>query len=126
MADRNTRLACFDDLGTRLFGEEQAIQEPAPESVAEPEATSLPEDLGGPAFDKTKGKQYRGVITSCRESHDGRLFFFFDNGQVWQQVKFDKLRFKNCNFNVTVLKDAFGYKMQIDGQEKRIRISRKR
>jgi len=41
-------------------------------------------------------------------------------------VKHNKLRFKDCNFDVTIMQDAFGYKMQIDGREKRIRISRKR
>jgi len=133
IADRDTRFACFDNLGERVLQEESAVEKPTPEIVAEPEAAatatdaaSLPDDLGGSSFGESKDNQHTGLITSCQESHDGRLFFFFDNGQVWKQVRYDKLRLKECNFSVTIMQDAFGYKMQIDGEEKRIRISRKR
>jgi len=89
IADRDTRFACFDNLGERVLREESAVEEPTPEIVAQPEAeatattaaatnvSTLPDDLGGTSFGDPKDNEHRGLITSCQECHDGRLFFFF-------------------------------------------------
>ena len=153
MTDQDARFACLDNLGERVLREESADREPAPEKMAEPEAITatareesadrepapekmaqpeavtatatdvqpLPDDLGNP-----KNVQYGGLITSCKKGYYGNWFFVFDNGQVWKEVNNRNLRFKECNFNATITKDAFGYKMQIDGREKAIRVKRNR
>jgi len=131
MADHDARLACFDDLGERVLREEQnpADIKPTQEKVAQPEAVAatptnaqpLPDDLGNP-----KAVEYVGLITSCKKGRSGTWFFFFDNGQVWKDVNSRKLRFKECNFNATITRDAFGYKMRIDGEDRTIRVRRNR
>jgi len=45
-------------------------------------------------------------------------------GQVWKQKNEPRQRYKECDFSVTITKDVFGYKMQIDGEGKQIRIGR--
>ena len=127
MTDRDARIACFDNLGERVLREESADKKPTQEEVAQPEAVTatasnvqpLPDDLG-----KSSGINYSGLITSCKKGYYGNWYFFFDNGQVWKEVNTRNLRFKECNFNATITKDAFGYKMQIDGVDKTIRVRR--
>ena len=130
MTDRDARFACFDDLGQRILGEESADEGPTQEEVVQPEAViaqpptdpePLPDDLGvsGP-----RTTEYSGTVTSCKKGHYGDWYFVFDNGQVWKEVNRRNRRFKDCNFNVTITKDSFGYKMQIDGLGKTVRVKR--
>ena len=129
MTDQDARFACFDNLGERVLREEPADKKPTQEKMAQPEAVTatatnaqpLPDDLG-----RSKSIQYSGLITSCQKGQYGDWYFIFDNGQVWKEVNNRNLRFKECNFNATITKDVFGYKMQIDGVEKTIRIRRTR
>jgi len=129
MTDQDARFACFDNLGERVLREEPADNKPKQEKMARPEAVTatatnaqpLPDDFGS-----SKIIQYGGLITSCKKGHYGNWYFIFDNGQVWKEVNKRNLRFKECNFNATIAKDVFGYKMQIDGVEKTIRVTRNR
>lgn len=128
ITDQNARLVCFDNLGERVLREEPADRNPAQQEVrAESETETatnvepLPDDLGS-----SKNVQYVGLITSCERGHYGDWFFIFDNGQVWKDVNNRRLRFKECNFKATITKDAFGYKMQIDGMDATIRVKRSR
>ncbi|MBT8081903.1 MAG: hypothetical protein KJO56_05735 [Gammaproteobacteria bacterium] len=129
MTDKEARLACFDDLGDRVLREEPADQKPPQEKVAQAEAESatrsnaqpLPDELG-----RSTTAQYVGLITSCKKGGRGDWYFFFDNGQVWKEVNRRNLRFKECNFNATIMTDSFGYKMRIDGEERTIRVKRHR
>lgn len=130
VTDRDARLVCFDDLGQRLLAEESAHEEPMPEEVAQPEAATpatatsaqpLPDDLG---TSDQKTTNYSGTITSCKKGFYGDWYFYFDNGQVWKEVNNRNRRFKECNFDVTITKDRFGYKMRIDDSEKTIRVRR--
>ena len=84
-------------------------------------AEPLPDDFGvsGP-----KTTEYRGVVTSCRQGHYGDWYFVFDNGQVWKEVNRRNRRFKECDFDVTIAKDSFGYKMRIESLDKTIRVKR--
>jgi len=52
--------------------------------------------------------------------------FYLEGGQVWKQVGDKRLYFKDCDFNVTISKDFFGYKMQREGEKSRFRVSRLR
>jgi hypothetical protein len=129
MTDQDARLACFDNLGERVIQEESADKKPKQEEMTQPEAVTatatntqpLPDDLGTP-----NNIQYSGLVTSCQQGQYGDWYFIFDNGQIWKESNKRNLRFKECNFNVTIKKDSFGYKMQIDGEEKTIRVSRHR
>ena len=127
MTDRNARFACFDNLGERVLREEPADKKPTQEKMAQPEAVTatatnaqpLPNDFGS-----SKSIQYNGLITSCKKGHYGGWYFIFDNGQVWKEANNRNLRFKECNFNATITRDSFGYKIQIDDVEKTIRVRR--
>ena len=129
ITDQETRFACYDELGERVLREETADSTPAQDSPVEPQAETattpvaepLPDDLGS-----KKAIQYIGTVTSCKKGHFGDWFFFFDNGQVWKQVSDRNVRFKECNFDVTITKDAFGYKMRIDSEDRTIRVKRNR
>jgi hypothetical protein len=112
------RLRCYDSLSAEI--EKQG--------AADPVLEQLPEDIGGGKFDTSQREEdsSRGLVVSCKKSLDKKWFFIFDNGQVWKQVNADNRRYnyKGCNFYVTVKKDGFGYKMQIDGKGREIRIKR--
>lgn len=89
----------------------------------------LPENFGAPAFSDGEFSQrpaYGGTVTSCRKDPYGSWYFFLDNGQVWKQVKGRKHKIKECNFDVTIAQDVFGYKMRIDELEKTIRVRRQK
>ena len=113
-----TRLRCYDSLSA----------ETVKKIGGEPELEQLPEDIGGGKFETGPRQEElnRGLVVSCKKSLDKKWFFIFDNGQVWKQVNADNRRYnyKGCNFYVTVKKDGFGYKMQIDGKGREIRIKR--
>lgn len=112
----------------------QAEPESAPEPVLAPspnaDEAEVPETLGGKRFSAKEKKQdeqsYRAKVVKCVKAGDERYFFYFENDQVWKQVKRGNRRYKNCNFDVTINKDMFGYKMTIDGKRGSERISRKR
>ena len=130
MTDRDARFACFDILGQRVLAEESAYKEPAPGDAARPDATSittatdappLPNDLGVPGPSTIS---YSAKVTSCKQGHHGDWYFYFDDGQVWKEVSTRSRRYKECDFDVTVTKDRFGYKMRIDTLDKTIRVRR--
>ena len=127
MTDQDARLACFDKLGERVLSEEAADTRPTQEEKVQPEAATaagttvvpLPDELGS-----SKDVQYVGLITSCKKGHYGDWYFIFDNEQVWKDVNNRNLRFKECHFNATITKYAFGYKMRIEGLDRDIRVKR--
>ena len=45
---------------------------------------------------------------------------------MWKQANDKRLYFRDCQFDVTITKDFFGYKMQQVGEKKRVRIKRMR
>ena len=136
MTDRDARYACLDNLGERVLREESADKKPTPGKVAQPEAVTTaaatnaqpqPDDLGESTFgddQESKSIKYSGMTRSCKKGEYGNWYFFLDNGQIWKEVNIRNRRFKECNFNVTITKDRFGYKMRIDASEKSIRVRR--
>ena len=137
------RLTCYDELTTARAA---ASPEPAtaPEPVSGPEPVRerepvtevvgpppAPESLGAETLrQKDRGAEdkdeveYAATVTRCSKRPDGRYVFYFSNGQVWKQSKNDRVYFRDCNFDVTITKDFFGYKMQQEGEKRRIRIKR--
>lgn len=136
MTDRDARFTCLDNLGERVLREESADKKPMREKAAQPEAVTtapatnaqpLPDDLSVPPLgdgQESKDIKFSGMITSCEKGHFGDWYFILDNGQVWEEVKSRNRRFKECNFNVTITKDFFGYIMRIDALDKTIRVRR--
>ena len=129
MTDQDARFACFDNLGERVLREEPVDKEPTQDQMPRPEAETATETNAQPLpddFGCSKSVQYSGLITSCKKGHYGNWYFIFDNGQVWKEVNKRNLRFKECNFNATITRDTFGYKMRIDSVERTIRVRRTR
>lgn len=135
-ADRSN---CYEELGKSVLTDKAAAEAPqkvavdvpqaSPPAEPEPEENKLPDSLGGGQFaDKAgvKVETNRGHVTSCKKASDRKWFYIFESGQVWKQVDSRKRRHKECDFMVTIVKDAFGYKMHIDGQDGKIRIDRRR
>ena len=131
VTDADARLACFDELAARVQREEPAV-DPTPAVAAEkPEEASLPEHLGGTEFEEQSDNfetHHQGTITECQKGRDERWYFIFSNGQVWKQSNKERRRFKDCNFQATISRDGFGYKMEMDmqGKQQTVRVSRVR
>ena len=136
VTDRDARFACYENLGKRALEDESATEKPSAETMVQSEAAvpvakgtttnaaALPDDLGNTSFkDPT---QHRGLITSCKKNADEQWYFYFDSGQVWKQVDGRRHHFRECKFFVTITNDGLGYKMQIDGDKSKVRISRRR
>ena len=121
------RLVCFDLLVKRS-SEIIAAEEKKKTVSAANKHESLTEDIGGARFrDSRKEDQgRRGLVTRCQKSYDDRIFFIFDNGQIWKQVKPSPRdrKLKDCNFNVTIRKDSFGYRLQKEGEKWSTRVIR--
>lgn len=140
------RLACFDEIaGTKGPTQQPMDTSPEPQSAEEERATSEPppveqppdagviepitDDYGTEGLSKKdqpdeEEQAVRAVVTKCSKSSSDRYYFYFENGQVWKQKDDDRLYFKDCTYGVTITKDFFGYKMQIDGEKSKIRVSR--
>ena len=140
-ANPDERITCYEALGKRVLEADEATTAKKEEHVQPPvaaEATvvvadsstpELKDDLGGEHFAKETDPadaQNQGLITSCRYGRDDRWYFYFDNGQIWQQSNFGRLSFDECNFIATINKGLFGYKMKIDGRDGNIRVARRK
>jgi len=149
--DANTRNTCYDDLGKQALAEETESAEPSPVAaevvtetavvaevaaetaaetavVAEAAATSPAEKAAeNPvllATEDDKKKPIFGHVRKCQEASDRRWFFILESGEVWKQSGGKTRRFSDCDFDVVIRKDIFGYKMTIDGDEDTVRVRR--
>lgn len=148
--DDADRLACFDAVASAETAAPEAPESQATlpaESASE--AATAPETAAAPAVpvaatapvhepirdeigkervkdaEKPEAKKYSATVTRCDENpQSGQTYFFFDNGQVWKQSRYRRLRFRDCDFPVTVAKDGFGYEMYIPDKDRTIRITR--
>jgi hypothetical protein len=66
----------------------------------------------------------RGRVVRCQQDLRKKYLFYFDNGQIWKQKDNKRIRWKECEFDVTISEDVFGYKMVPDGETKQVRIAR--
>jgi len=143
LQDREERLACYDGISSQAEPEVATVEVPpstpkAPPSVApvmeeslakeEPgaAATTMNDEIGRERLGPKDGEQLivRGQVVSCRENLSSKYEFTFANGQVWQQRDNKRVPWKECDFEVTIKKDFFGYVMQRSGEKKEIRIAR--
>lgn len=86
----------------------------------------LDDDVGRESIDSGVDKDLviQGHVVRCEVNRRGRYHFFFDNGQVWRQQDNTRIPWKECEFDVEIRKDFFGYKMQPVGMDRKVRISR--
>ena len=132
LENADARLACYDE----VIGQSSSSP-PSPEAAEkEPTGTAprsepvpLTQDVGEEQLDgknrpESEPMIIQGRVTECQKDASNKWYFVFDNGQVWKQRSNARLPVGECDFSVTITKDVFGYKMQIDGEGKKIRIGR--
>ena len=152
--DAAKRLACYDNLNAPAVIPETSPTEttavesvptpdsPVPEPVVTPEPTPtveaapaagasavLDDDFGNERIAAAEEKakvRVSGHVSSCREDSGGQYRFYFDNGQIWKQKDNKRIPWRECDFDVTITKDFFGYKMLPAIDDRTIRVSRVR
>jgi hypothetical protein len=130
--DATTRLDCYDALSGRAQAR-QEIADAIPETASSPPA-GPPDDFGSERIKNSEKSEQEDAeevevvarVTRCEKDSRKKFFFYLDGGQVWKQVSDKKLYFRDCDFDVTISKDFFGYKMQRVGEKSRFRVSRVR
>jgi len=127
----DTRFECYEALGKKVLDDAPEVDASQKSTVraeaAALPAVGLPDDLGGDDFSKKsvdEVERFQGHIQSCEKGIDGRWYFEFGNGQVWKQSNSDRRKFRNCDIDATIHKDRFGYIMEIDGDDRRVRVQR--
>lgn len=128
IAKSKQRIDCYDQIAKHLDNSAVKNSTTKTASGSSTPTTTLPETLGGSRFDKDNKESpiNRGKVVSCKRASDKRWFFIFENGQVWKQTDRRQRFFSDCNFNVTVQQDGFGYVMAIESKKSKIRIRRTR
>jgi hypothetical protein len=134
LEDAAARLACYDEIVNQQAPAEADESAPATEPVkqvvpsAAGEPMPLSEEIGREQLsgNDEEPERFAGQVTSCRQDAAKKWYFFFDNGQVWKHTNNSRLRYKSCSFDVTITRDFFGYKMQVDGEGRWTRVSRVR
>ena len=105
---------------------EPMVEVAAEESVAANGTRDLDDEVGKESVSNEQRDTLsaRGRLANCQRGRSGKYVFWFDNGQIWRQKGNVTPNWKECNFEVTVSKDVFGYTMVRDGDSKKIRIER--
>ena len=133
IADDTQRLACFDALASRQPAQPAPAPAPPPEPAGPapaPAAGPVPitDEIGRERVDGAREEEkpeYSATVTRCEESRQsGQTYFYFENGQVWRQSNYRRLRFRECRFEITLSEDTFGYSMYIPSEDRRIRVTR--
>lgn len=149
LEDQAVRLACYDEIASRKPGAEPATPtivetdtvveqtseetdsvtaaavEVAPTQTVEDERlATLGDEQIGEQKKKSERLELQARVVGCKKDDFRRYLFYFENGQVWKQKSDRRLSYKECDFNITITKDVFGYKMLPEGETRRIRIAR--
>lgn len=123
------RLSCYDRIsGRQSQAPGQAREDP---KVANAPVSAPPESFGAESLHRDDEKKVKeppvaARVSRCSKDVRDKYIFYLESGQVWKQVSDKRLYFKECDFNVTISKDFFGYKMQQEGVKARFRVSRVR
>jgi len=155
MEERDARVDCYETLGQRVLADTALGQQTSPafttpgasvdpavgvatavavsaEPVIEtaPAEPKMEKDMGGYQFEEKApdhpDNDIHTRVVLCQKNADKVWFFKFENGQVWKQVDRRILNFQACDFPVILSRDGFGYKLEIEGQVGKIRISRRK
>lgn len=125
LEDDVERLACYD----RVVSGTDASPEVAATSAAGSSTVPLDDEIGKESLGfGAQGNEDKpvvlGRVVDCEGDSRSKYLFYFDNGQVWKQTTSARIRWKDCDFEVNIEKDAFGYKMNRVGEKKTVRILR--
>ena len=123
LEDADARLACYDEITGKSIEKEPTGTAPPAEPMPLTQDVGE-EQLAGDSKSKREPAVFHGRVTECKKDSTNKLYFYFDNGQVWKQRSDARASFRECDFPVTITKDVFGYKMQIEGDGKKIRVGR--
>jgi hypothetical protein len=125
--DGAVRLSCYD----RISGRQNEARNPVREdpAVASAPVAAPPETLGAESLHRDDEKKVKeppvaARVIRCTKDVRDKYIFYLEGGQVWKQVSDKRLYFKDCNFGVSIRKDFFGYKMQLEDSKKKFRVSR--
>ena len=123
IADQDARLACYDEAAGRDDAKEST------EAAERSEPLPLTQDVGEEQLDakirpEREPTRFEGRVIDCKQDASKKWYFYFDNGQVWKQRANARLTNRDCDFAATITKDSFGYRMQIEGETKKIRVGR--
>lgn len=133
LEDPQARLACYDAASQGLQEAKPASppaeaaparetpESPAAADSAQP-SVAVSEEQPGP--EDGKDQPLRLQLTDCQKGPTGKWYFYFDDGQVWKQKDNDRFSTKNCNGEVAISKDFFGYKIEFQTTENKIRAAR--
>ena len=131
LGDDAERLLCYDGLAQLMSlrtSEDGAAtpQPPALEAAATEGPAPITDDVGlVPEEDDLP--QYAVRVTGCRETARGQqLFFFLENGQVWKQSDYRRLRIKDCELDGVIVKGGFGYRLELPALDRSVRVARVR
>ena len=136
-ADAAKRLACYDHIGepapivkTTTVPADSKPQDTAAAAAEVPQEVEddsqyreLTDDIGLPTSDDAD-ETIRATVVRCGEANNRKFYFYFKNGQVWQYLGGNKLRYKNCNTQASLIEDGFGFKLQLDGKSGYLRVRR--
>ena len=107
---------------------EPAAAAVAPEPPAAAGPTPITDDIGRERIEGGRDEErpeYAANVVRCEENQQsGQTYFFFENGQVWRQANYRRLRFRECRFAVELSEDNFGYTMRIPSEDRRLRVTR--
>lgn len=148
ITDVADRMNCYDSLAAA----QATPPHSAPADPVPPNAVPLPPktapateayangaaapDTMVPAIDNEVGREqlrgddgveppkYTAKVVECKRNSVGRLFFVLENGQIWKQSDHARFRRRDCEFDVTLTRDALGYKLKINGTKSNYRVAR--
>jgi len=99
LQDREERLACYDGISSQAEPEVATVEVPPSTPKAPPSVA--------PVMEESLAKEEPGAAATTMNDEIGR-----------------RVPWKECDFEVTIKKDFFGYVMQRSGEKKEIRIAR--
>ena len=118
------RLACYDAL---------TVSDERP-SAQGGERTVLPLDdsvgkgqVDEDADDDEGRPTYTARLVRCGDSSTGRIqLFYLENGQVWRQRNSGGMKVRECDVDIEITRDMFGFRLVIPSQNRSIRVARVR
>ncbi|MDH3748241.1 MAG: hypothetical protein OER97_08530 [Gammaproteobacteria bacterium] len=148
MADDAARLKCFDALTAGIDNagdnidaaqsldtvqsppsvEQEVVDVAAVDQDVKPTVVPLDDSVGKDQVEtatRADGPTYVARLTRCEETGPSSLtVFYLDNGQAWKQRNSGRLRMRDCDADIEIRKDWFGFKLYIPSQKRTIRVSR--
>ena len=135
--DKDARVRCYDalaDRNTHETGDAQQTSADAPVNAdmadVDPDTANASPDMDEfgreqlPEPNEADNVEYSARVTGCENTQSGQVYFFLENGQIWKQKDYKKLRYRNCDFDVTLTRDLFGYKLKIVDTKSSFRVAR--